>query len=194
MRGPPQISGLTDLSFKAEFFPVLRHGDGIAPREAAVAEGAGAAVGQLVGAVHAEIPQGIGADDPRDLLRGAAAGDEMLPGVDVGTKIAGVEEGGRGHPHVDLGGPRLPQQANDAGGGGAPDNGVVDEDHPLAPHGGGDGVELDAHLVRPVFLPGGDEGAGDILVLDKADAVGDAGLPGVADGGVNARVGLQTYF
>lgn len=90
---------------------------------------------------------------------------------------------------MDLCGPGLPQQPHDAGGGSTPDDGVVDDDYPLAPYYGGNGVELDTHLVLPVFLAGGDEGAGDVLVLDEAGAVGDAGLPGIADGGIDAGVG-----
>ena len=75
------------------------------------------------------------------------------------------------------------------GGGGAAHDGVVDEHHALALHGGSDGVELDAHAVLPLLLGGLDEGAADVLVFDEADAVGNAALAGVADGGVDAAVG-----
>ena len=49
-------------------------------------------------------------------------------------------------------------------------------------------VQLDAHLVLPVRLGGLDERAGDVLVFDEADAVGDARLARIADGSVDAAV------
>src|SRR5699024_5994985 len=73
--------------------------------------------------------------------------------------------------------------------GGAPDDGVVDQDHPLVPHRAGDDVQLDAHAVFPLLLVALDEGAADVFVLDEADAVGDAAGLGVAQSGVQARVG-----
>ena len=74
------------------------------------------------------------------------------------------------------------------GAGGAADDGVVDQYHTLAADGGGDGVELDVDGFLPLALLRLDKGAGDILVFDEAYAVRDAGLLGIAKGGVQAGV------
>ena len=132
--------GLSELLLKAEFFPGLGDGDGILAGKAAIAEGSGAAAGQLVDAVHTEIAQGVGADEGGDLLGGVVAGDQVVPGVDVGAEVAGVQEGRSGDAHMDLLGSRLPQQPDDPFRGGATDNGVVDHDHPLARYHGSDGI------------------------------------------------------
>ena len=83
----------------------------------------------------------------------------------------------------------VPQQPNNLSAGGAADDGVVDEHHPLALHRLRDGVELDAHLVDALILTGGDEGAADVLVLDEAHAVGDTGFLGVTQRCVQPGVG-----
>ena len=90
---------------------------------------------------------------------------------------------------MDLLRPGLAQEVDYAGYRRAADYRVVDEYHALIAHGGGDDVELYPHGVLAAGLPGLDEGAADVLVLDEADAVGDAALLRVAEGGVEAGVG-----
>ena len=83
---------------------------------------------------------------------------------------------------------RFPQKADDARRCGAADDGIIDEDDALVPDGFGDDVQLDAHGVFAHLLAGGDEAAADILVLQEADAVGDAALLRVADGCIDAGI------
>lgn len=178
---------LAESALKAELGLFLRHLNGIFPREAAGAE-ALAALGQLCYAVGAEISEGVDADDLRDLRDRVAACDEVLAGVDVRPEIAGVEKRRRGHTHMNLRRAGLADELYDVGAGGAADDGVVDQYHTLAADGGGDGVELDVDGFLPLALLRLDKGAGDILVFDKAYAVRDAGLLGIAEGGVQAGV------
>src|SRR5699024_9085761 len=172
---------LGDFLFKAVFVGGLGGGGGVGVAEAGGAEALGGrAVAELVGAVQAQIAQGVDADDLRNLLHGVVAGDEVISRVDVGAVVAGVDKGRGGDAHVDLLGAGVPQELDDSGAGGAADDGIVDEHHALAPHHLGDGVQFDLHLVLPGALAGGDEGAGDVAVFDEPHGVGDAGLVGVA--------------
>ena len=84
--------------------------------------------------------------------------------------------------------PRLAQQTHDARAGGAAHDGIVHQHHALALHRGRHGVQFDAHEVLALGLRGLYERAGDVLALDKADAVGDAALPRVAQRRVEAAV------
>ena len=67
------------------------------------------------------------------------------------------------------------QDPDEAPGGRAPDDGIVHENDPFSFNDGPDGIQLDPHLVDPVFLSRRDEGAADVLVLDEADLVVDPG-------------------
>ena len=99
--------------------------------------------------------------------------------------------GRRSDPHVDFRGTRIAHHLDDLGRGGAADDAVVDQDHPLA----ADQVavrvvfELDAEMADA--LAGLDEGTPDIVVADDADFVGDSRLAGVAERGRHARVGYR---
>ena len=64
----------------------------------------------------------------------------MFPGVNVRAIVTGIQEGGRGDPQMDLGGASLSQQLYNAGGCGTPDDGIVNENHPLALHRGRHGI------------------------------------------------------
>ncbi len=75
----------------------------------------------------------------------------------------------------------IPQQLDDAGGGGAAHDGVIHQHHPLALDGAGHHVQLDAHAVFALLLAALNEGAADVFILDEADAVGDAALLRVAE-------------
>ena len=61
------------------------------------------------------------------------AGDEPFPVRDIGSKVAGVQERRRTDFHMHLLRPGIPQHVHDQGAGGAPDNGIVDEDKPFIP-------------------------------------------------------------
>ena len=117
------------------------------------------------------------------------AGDEVFPGINVSAIVTGVQEGGRGHPEMDLPGPRFPQQADNSTAGGSPDNGVIHQHHPLSGHAVLDSAEFDFHLIQPVILARSDKGTADILVLDEADTVGNARRMAVAQRGIQPGVG-----
>ena len=52
------------------------------------------------------------------------------------------------------------------GAGRAADDGIIHQNHPLAPQFTFHGAELNFHLIHPVILTGGDEGTPDILIFD----------------------------
>ena len=74
-----------------------------------------------------------------------------------------------------FGGAGLAQQLDDALGGGAAHDRIVDDDHALAFDHATHGGQLHAHALFAQFLCGLDEGAGHVLVLDQAHLVGQPG-------------------
>ena len=138
--------------------------------------------------LYVQIAQRIRADNLRNFLDAVFAGDQIVPGINIRTVVAGVAEGRRGNAHMDFPGSCLPDQVYNLTAGGAPDDGVIDEDNPLALYRLLDGIQLDLHLIHSLPLPRGDEGSADILVFDKANAVGNTALPGVAQGGVQTGI------
>ena len=88
--------------------------------------------------------------------------------------IAGILNRRRTDEHVNFLGTCIPDQLDDFPADGAPDDGIVDHHHPLAPHRLVNGVELDAHGGVPLPLCGLDKGATHVAVFDKPKAVGDA--------------------
>ena len=90
---------------------------------------------------------------------------------------------------MDLLSPRFPKQADDPAAGSSPDDGVIHQHHPLPRHAVLDSAAFEFHLIQPVILAGRDKGTADILVLDEADTVGNAGRMAVAQRGVQPGVG-----
>ncbi len=88
-----------------------------------------------------------------------------------------------------LRGPGGAAHADDLAGGGAADDGVVDQDDTLAFEQRADGVELHADAEVAHTLLGLNKGAADVVVADEAEVEGDAGFGGVAQGGGDAGVG-----
>lgn len=138
--------------------------------------------------LYVQIAQRIRADNLRNFLNAVFAGDQIVPGVNVRTVVAGVAEGRCRDAHMDFLRPCLPDQVYNLTAGGAPDDGVIDEDNPLALYRLLDGIQLDLHLIHSLPLPRGDEGSTDILVFDKADAVRNPGFLRIAQGGVQAGI------
>src|SRR5699024_651292 len=87
--------------------------NGVALGEAAVAEAAPGVGGQLVEVLQGEVAQAVRPGELPDLLHRVAACNEPVLVGDVGAEVAGGDEGGRGDAHMDLFGPRLPQQGDD---------------------------------------------------------------------------------
>ena len=127
-----------------------------------------------------KVAQRIGADDLVDLLQRAAGGHQQLLVRDIGAEVARILEGRCRDHKVHLGSTGIPQQLDDAGRGGAAHDGVIHQHHALALDGAGHHVQLDAHAVLTLLLAALNEGAADVFVFDKADAVGDAALLRVA--------------
>lgn len=63
-------------------------------------------------------------------------------------------------------GPGVPEELHQLAGGGTPDDGVVNDHHPLPRNGGAQGVELQPHGGLPIGLPGLDKSAVDIAMHD----------------------------
>ena len=176
---------------------------GILAGEAGGAETAFCVLGQLHHMLGGQVAQGISPDDLIDLLHIAARGHQQLLVGDVGAEVAGIFERRCRHHEVYLGGTGVPQQLDDAGRGGAAHDGVIHQHDPLALDGAGHDVQLDADAVLALLLAALDKGAADVLIFNKADAVGNAALLRVAEGGVEAGVrhtddhtaaGTQTFF
>ena len=85
-------------------------------------------------------------------------------------------------------GPGGAQQIHDPSAGGAPDNGVIDEDDALALHLRHNGAQLHPHQVHSVPLARRDEGPANVAVFEEAQAKGDPGRLGVAQGRVQTGV------
>ena len=145
-------------------------------------------VGQLHHVAEAEIAERIHTDDFSDLRNRVVVGDELVFVVNIRAVVAFGHKGRRADPHVDLLRAGLAQQVDGAAASGAPDDGIIDQHHALALHHGADGVQLDIDLIFPHILRGRNKGAADVFVFDKAHAVGDPGLTGVAHGGVQTGV------
>ena len=114
------------------------------------------------------------------------AGNEVVPGINIRSVVAGVAERGRGNAHVDLPGACLPEQPHNLPAGGAPDNGIVNQNDPLSRNLIPDGAELDLHLIHPLALAGRNKGTTNILVLDKAQAEGNPGFFRITDSGIQS--------
>ena len=74
---------------------------------------------------------------------------------------------------MDFLGASLTKEVNDLAAGGSAEDGVIDEDDPLALNGVGYRIELDLNGIKPSILARRDKCPSDVLILDKADAVRD---------------------
>ena len=90
---------------------------------------------------------------------------------------------------MNLLGARLAQHADKLDHGGAAHDRVVHDNDALALDHIAQRIELEAHAHGSQLLRGLNERAGNVAVLDKAGAVGDAALEGVSLGGGQAGVG-----
>ena len=115
--------------------------------------------------------------------------DELLAARRVDPVVAGVRRRGRRDPHVDLGRPGRLQEPHELLRRRPADDGVVDEDDPLAADDGPDGVQLHLDAEVPDRLLRLDEGPPDVVVPHEPHAVRDAALLGVAERREDPRVG-----
>ena len=102
--------------------------------------------------------------------------DQILSRIDVRAVIAGIQERRCGNTEMHLFCPRFANQPHNSCRGCAADDGVVDQNHTLAANGLRNRVQLDLHQILSGRLAGRNEGSSDILVLQKADSVWNAGL------------------
>jgi len=147
--------------------------------------------------------ESVGVDGPGDILLAAVERDELghrrhVDAVDVLISHRGSRRG-----EVDPPGASIARLPDNLPGGGAAHDGVVHQQHVLALELEPDRVELAPHRARALRLPGHDEGALDVAVLDEAlpilhpevvgkrEARGSAGL-GDGDHDIDVVVGPFT--
>ena len=118
----------------------------------------------------------------------ALVGEELVRIGKIDAVMAGVLVRRAGDAHVDFLGAGLAQIDHAGAGGGAADDGIIDDDDALAGDGFLDEVELHAHVEVADELRGLEEGAPDVMVADESVLVGDAELLGEAERGVVAGV------
>ena len=102
--------------------------------------------------------------------------NQILSRIDVRAVIAGIQERRRGNAEMHLFCPRFTNQPHNSCRGCTADDRVVDQNHTLAANGLRNRVQLDLHQILAGRLTGRNEGSSDILVLQKADSVRNAGL------------------
>lgn len=130
----------------------------------------------LLQVLQAQVSQAVRIQCLSDFFQAHAAGDQLVLAVDVGAEVAWIDKRRGGNADVHLGGASLTQHVGDLGGGGAADNRVVYQDNALAGNRCLEDIELDVYRSLPLLLGRQDEGTADVTVLDKADAVWNAGL------------------
>src|SRR3989344_650925 len=109
----------------------------------------------------------VGADDRRNLVFRAAVADQLLARRHVDAVHIGEAHRRRGRGEVHLARAGVTRHLDDLLGGRAAHDGVVHQQHVLAPELDVDGVQLLAHRLLAFRLAGHDEGAADIAVLDE---------------------------
>ena len=123
---------------------------------------------RLVDALHREVGERVGAELGGDLLDRPLVGDHLLAGRHVDAVVAGVADRRRRDPQVNLAGAGVAQHADDLPRRVAAHDRVVDDDQPPAGDDLRQRVELEPQAALAQLLPGLDEGAGDVAVLDQA--------------------------
>ena len=101
------------------------------------------------------------------------AGDQMLPGINIRSVIAGVHKWRRRYPYVYLNRPGIPEQPDNTSDGIASDNGIIHEDNAFPSdtflHSG----KLDPDTVKSRILSRRNERSANILVFDQTDSIWD---------------------
>ena len=122
-----------------------------------------------------QVAERVGADERLDLVDRVGGRDEL--GLDLGVDPveARVVDRRGADPDVDLGGSGLAQQRHDLLGRRAPDDRVVDDGQPLAPHDLAERVELERDAPMAERLGRLDERPAGVAVADEALA--DTGCP-----------------
>ena len=167
---------LTDFMLKFALDRPFWDINGIVVGEAACTVSAAIAavrMGDHLHAVDAEIAQAVHTNLLADFLHRQPTGDQLVLAVDVGAKVAWSDKGRRGDAHMDFGGARLPQHSDNAGTGGAADDGIIHQDDPLPFDGVRQRSELDAHRILALVLGRLDKGAPHIAVFDEANSIGN---------------------
>ena len=108
--------------------------------------------------------------------------------IDVSSVVAGCDKGGSADLHMDFLCAGTAQHFHRTAAGGAPYDGIVNQNNSLPVHDTPDGVELEADPHFAFCLGRGDKGAPDVFVFCKTNGVGDAGGFCVAHGGIQPRI------
>src|SRR5882762_10198681 len=152
------------------------------PRDVVPVEARGLEVLQpRIGAAHRVlqrvkvlVDERIGADLSRHLLLAAMRGDQLGAGRHVDAVDIGEAHRRRRRGEEHLARARFARHLHDLAAGGAAHDRVVHQQHVLASELHRHRVQLLAHRALAHRLPGHDEGAADVAVLDEALAVGHA--------------------
>ena len=119
------------------------------------------------------VHQPVSADRFLNLGHGAIGRDQLVRSRHVDSVNVLVADRRRGRGEIHLVRTRLPSHFHNLPRGGAAHDGIVHQQHVLAPKFQGYGIELLAHRAGAFRLPRHDESATDVAVLDKALAVLD---------------------
>ena len=124
-----------------------------------------------------------------DLFDGVRRRDQLLAVGGVDAVVAGVTGRGRGDQHMHFAGAGISDHLDDLAGGGAADDGVIDDHHPFPledlPH----RVQLDLDAEVADRLLRFDEGPADIVIPDQPQFEADPGLLGIAHGRRHPGIG-----
>ena len=192
-RSPRRLTGRGDLFERELAVRRRRVAERIVAGEARVAVGLARSPDRLVDALEREVGERVGLELRGDLRLGALVGDHLLARRHVDAVVAGVADRRRGDAKVNLGRAGVAEHPDDLAGRVAADDRVVDDDDALAGEDLGQRVELHAQAVLAELLPGLDEGALDVAVLDQAVVLRQAGGARVAGGGRVAGVGHRDH-
>lgn len=170
----------------AEFFG---HGEWIFAVEASQAESVLSSSRRANRAIDAQVPEGGGTDVLADPVDRHDRGRELAPAGHVDSIEAGVGDGWRRDPDVNLGRAGLKEHPHDLLGRGGPDDGVVDEDDSLAGNVFDERRQLHPHPNFPHPLVGLDEGPVDVSALHHPLSKRDLAGLGIAEGGRDSAIG-----
>lgn len=140
-------------------------------------------------ALDRHIAESFDAEEVADLFQGPVGGDKLFFGGEINTVKAGEPDWRAAYPHMNFFCAGVAEGLDFALGGGAADDGVIDDDDAFAVNDFPDGGKLDFDIHLAHFLFGRDKCPADVVAANHTHIEGDAGLLGEADGGGGAGVG-----
>ena len=166
---------------------------GVLAGETSLAETVYSGVGELVEIIYIEESEGVNIENLRDLFHAVTACNEVFLCADVSSVVAEIDVRRSGGSHVNFLGAGFTEKFDGSRTGSTSYDGVVNKDYALVLYNFGNYIQLDAYQVFAVGLTGSDEGSADILVLEEAHFIGNAGFVRITDGCVDTGVGCTDY-